>query len=408
MVYLCFANGRNKDEIVKIFEGQIYEIDRLTSTCIDSDDVRKKYKKRFREFKTKYPNAKNGSVRIFGEGVYSENGQRVLYKKHKVAFNHIIKDADFLRWFARQELQKGKNRLIYDTYVLKGIADYHKEITRINQFLNSIKQTDHKNTGLKGGGELFYRFMRALLNCYEEYQKSNDVSEEYQKSNDVLIPSIDEIWKEYLKKLEHARLERKAPGENIVLDDGDEMVGTQRAAEDSIDEENVDAIYYDVPPIYDEPLYGFFVSDSFVRFYSEIFEDDTLVVAYDLPLTNDLKKVNSWQDVASTCYNGNTYVMCLSQFTQRDINIFNNANIVIFYGETDTVSLRSALIRAIENKAEVILISESSDLIDMYSREFKCIITILDGDNKNPTAAKRQLVDVFVGMYQVAKGIQKK
>lgn len=397
MAYLCFADGRDQDKIVKIFEGKIYEIDRLTSTCIDSDDVRRKYEKQLHEFKTKYPDAKNGSVRIFGEGVYSENGQRVLYKKHKVAFEHIIKDTCFLRWFAMQELRKDiKDRLIYDIYVLRGIAQYRKEITRINQFLKTIKQTDRANTGLKGGAENFYRFMRALLNCYEDYRKSNDA------------PSIDDIWKEYLEKLSHTKLEHKAPGENIVLDDGDEMVGVQHAAEASIGEENVDAIYYDVPPIYGEPLYDFFTSDYFAQGYSHIFEDNDLVIAYDLPLTNDIERVNPWQVVASNCYNGTTYVRCLSQFTQSDTNIFNGASVVIFYGEKDTLILRNAIIRAITNKAEVILISESSDLIDMYSREFKSIITILESDNKNNTSAKRQLVDVFIEMYQSAKGIQKK
>lgn len=402
MQYLCFVNGRNQEEIVKIIEGESYEIDRLTCNCVDSEQIRKKYKKQFAEFQSRYPQAKNGAVRIYGDNVYNENGQRVLYKKHKVAFNHIIKDTHFLRWFSRKELQKEKkDRIIFDTYILRGISEFNLEIVRINQFLSSIKRDDKKDSGLTGGGKRYYRFMRALLNAYEEYRQI------YKKS------SIDKIWKEHLARLEKTKLEKEPLGENIILPE--EPQETLEAVEEfsgielpSIDlDEDSYRIYDEEPLVFEEPLYEFFTGDHFERYYSDVFADESLMLVGDFPLTRDAKKIEPWSDVATTCYNGTTFVGCLEQFDMQDVQTFNASSIIIIYGEEDTRYLRTAIVNAIQNKAEVVLISDNPSLLELYAKKFKNIVPIFDNEQDKHLSAKRQLVDFFISQYNAAKGYRK-
>jgi len=249
MMYLCFANGRNRNEVIKIFEGESYEIDRLTSRFIDSNEIRKKYKKAFAEFQKKYPQAGNGSVRIYGDSVISENGQRVLYKKHKVAFNYITQDEKFLRWLGRNELEIPYNqRLIKDNYILYGIANRNRELIRIKEFLADIKRYDREDTCLTGGGKRYYYFLRCLLNRYEEYRALYDK------------PTLDAIWNQHLKKLEADKITlQKEPLEHTLTQEEFDM--GIRHHYSKLDEEreiDPDRVYYDLPAVYADDVYDFF------------------------------------------------------------------------------------------------------------------------------------------------------
>lgn len=398
MEYLCFVNGRNQNELVKIIEGELYEIDRLTTSCIDSDAIRKKYKKQFSEFQTAYPDAKRGAVRIFGDNVYGDNGKRVLYKKHKVAFNEIIKDKQFLRWSSREDLNgKRGNRLIYDTYILKGITEYHLELTRINQFLATIKRDDRNDIGLTGGGKRYYRFVRGLLSRYEEYYK------EFNK------PSIDDIWKEYLSGLEKIKLEKESLGEQIIISPeiDEEELFIERNYEVS-QEPQYDPDLYPEEPVFEEPIYEFFTGDYFERLYGETFAEDDLMMVGDLSLSKDLNKLKPFQEVVDNCYNGKITNANLSSFSRADLETFTNAKIVIVYGEEDNRRLQVILANAIQNQASVVFISDDTSLIAKYAKKFKQIIPILDQEDDKHLSSKKQLVTFFVDQYQNNKGYSKK
>ena len=339
MSYLCFVNGRNQNEIVKIFEGELFEIDRLTTNFINSDAIRKKYKKEFAEFQARYPSAKNGAVRIYGENIFSENGQRVLYKKHKIGFTQITKDVSFLKWFGKCELAKQKkDRIMYDTYRLRGIGEFGRELVCIREVLTELKRYDRKDTNLKGGGKRYYRFLRALLNYYESYRlKFNK-------------PSIDEIWKEHLKQLEKANLERQNEVKDIIPPTNEELADVLTVEHEmrmTFYDEGSSIIYDEEPDkiYYEEPLYEFFTCDYFDRYYSDIFYDDSLMIVGDITVPEDSEQLSPWREVATTCYNGTTVISSLKSFTQSDLNNFNNANIVIIYGEEDNLYLQNLLLK---------------------------------------------------------------
>ena len=80
---------------------------------------------------------------------------------------------------------------------------------------------------------------------------------------------------------------------------------------------------------------------------------------------------------------------------------------ITLIGEEDTEMLRTMAIRALENKAQVILISDDKGLLNAYSKKFKSIVTIYNDPNDN-YAAQKAYVDFFVEQYQNAIGYSKK
>lgn len=411
MEYLCFANGRKKDECIKIFEGEAYEIDRLTSKYIDSDTIREKYAQEFSEFQRKYPNGSKGSVRIYGSSVTNENGWRVLYQKHIVAFKQIIQNERFLRFMAERELKsKRENRIIYDTYVLNGIAYYHKEKVRINQFIASIKREDRKQYGVTGGARRYYRFVRDLLNKYDEYCKHN--------TNAL---TIDQIWKQHLEKVQNASVQRKPIMNNPKvkvepIDDEESIAELLPGFEPDVksvpkieqsNDYDPDDEYLGEQPVYREPLYGFFQNDNFERYFSKIFAENEMMVLGDFSVTHDSENLSPWDRIANTCFNGNVTAVDLEHFSYSDFQTFNNSMFITLIGEEDTSRLQTMVIRALENKAQVVLISDDKELLKAYSKKFKSIVPIYNAPDDN-YAAQKAYVDFFIEQYQNAIGYTKK
>lgn len=381
MVYLSIVNGRNQNELVKLYEGEIYEIDRLTINFISSDDIRKRYKAKLAEFKKKYPHAADGAVRIYGDGVYSENGQRVLYKKHKVAFNHIIKDKHFLRWTSERDLSGRYGRVIKDVYILRGITQFHREITRINQYIKELKRKDKEDTGLTGGSTRYYLFMRALLNRYEEYRKI------YHK------PSIDEIWKEHLRKLDSSKtkLVKKTIKPNSII-------------KEDVSLEEYDHEEFDIKLEYEEPLYEFFTGDYFEQYYGNIFVDDELVILTDTSKIENNQRVASIINATEICYNGIITIGNMKRINAEINDSFNQAQIIIFYVENDSQHLELLLAIAKVNHAKILLVTNDLELLQKYQKRYKNIIPLFDNGE---VKLEKMIADFFAEEYRQARGYHK-
>ena len=72
-----------------------------------------------------------------------------------------------------------------------------------------------------------------------------------------------------------------------------------------------------------------------------------------------------------------------------------------------SVKIKTLIIQALENKAQVILISSDKDLLDIYSKKFKNIIPIYNNPEDNYNA-QRAYVDFFVEQYQNTRGYSKR
>lgn len=398
MEYLCFANGRKKDECVKIYEAEIFMIDRLTSKYADSDEIRKKYAKEFSEFQRLYPNGGKGSVRLYGDSITGENGWKVMYKKHKIAFNYIVNDKKFLRWFASNDLRLYRDkRIIPDTYILNGIAIYNKELTRIKQYIESLKHDDKKKYGITGGGKRYYRFVRDLLIKYDEYCQYN---------KEAL--TVDQIWKQYLNSLQNVKLQKESIAKDIRIKE--EQIEDEPLLSEVIpefDDYEPDHIYLGEEPIYQEPLYDFFQADNFDRYFSNIFVEDAMMVIGDFSVTNDPTHIAPWASIANNCFNGDVIACDAKHFSYNDSSTFDSSKFITLIGEEDTKMLRTLTIRAIENQSQVVLISEDMELLNAYSKRFKSIIPIYNNPENNYEAQKTY-VDFFVDQYQNARGYSKK
>ena len=171
----------------------------------------------------------------------------------------------------------------------------------------------------------------------------------------------------------------------------------------AIYDEDPDRIYYDEKVTYEEPLYEFFTCDYFDRYYSSTFVDDSLMLVGDITVSEDSSKLSPWKEVTTFCYNGTTYTGSLKSFSQADFANFNDANIVIIYGEEDNRYLQTLLLNALQNKAEVIFISENPSLINQYAKKFKSIIPILDSSEDNHLSAKKQLINYFIEQYKISR-----
>ena len=399
MEYLCFANGRKKDECVKILEADEYVIDKMTVGFIDSDAIRRKYAAKFNEFQRLYPNGGKGSVRIFGDSIIGENGHKVLYSKHKEAFKHIIQDEAFLRWVATQDLKGDyKHRTIHDTYTLNGIVIYHRERARIDQYIANLKREDRKQYGIRGGAKRYYKFMKNLLVKYEEYCKYNSKA-----------LTVDQIWKQHLSSLQNIDLQHEPIMDDMhVVNEPIKEEPTLREIIPGFDDEyEPDYEYLGEEPIYKEPLYDFFQSDYFDRYFSNTFADDEMMVLGDFAVTHDPVNISPWASIANTCFNGNVIACDLEHFTYADSQTFNNSKFITLIGEADTRLLKTLIIRALENKAQVILISSDKELLDIYSKKFKNIIPIYNNPEDNYNA-QRAYVDFFVEQYQNTRGYSKR
>ena len=394
MEYLCFANGRKKDECVKIYEGPSFKIDRLTIKYIDSDAIRKKYSKEFADFQNRYPNGGKGSVRIYGDSIKGENGWRVLYQKHRIAFNYIIQDKAFLRWFAEGDLNRhSSKRVIYDTYTLIGIARWKVETTRINQFIERIKRDDRNEFGITGGAKRYYSFMRSLLSEYETYCKT--------KPN---VLTIEQIWRQHLEKTQNATLQSDPIMDKprVKKDPTTTYESELKEVIPSLYEEiDPDRLYIGEEAVNVEPLYAFFQSDYFERYHARTFVDDEMMVLGDFSVSHDPTNISPWTGIANACYNGNVTTADLEHFSYTDSQVFDSSKIITLIGETDTRMLKTMIIRALENKAQVVFISDDRELLNSYSKKFKNIIPIYN-DRDDSYTSQKAYVDFFVEQYRNA------
>ena len=187
MSFLAISNGNSSTDLIKIKEGEVWQIDKYTMTFQNSDEIRTKNAAAYRLFLERYPSGRRGAIRLFKPsshhiGEYHE--WTVLYKKHYVAFAKIIQDVSFMRMLVR------RSNSFFSRYDYHEIT-YHPERLKVhmNRYCQNLKKKDQEETNEKGGGKNFYTFMREVLYQYTEYQKQYPG-----------CPSIDTIYQQVMEE----------------------------------------------------------------------------------------------------------------------------------------------------------------------------------------------------------------
>ena len=209
MAYLCISRNRSSEKTVILQEGEVYEIDQYTTKFFDSDKLREKNKLKTTEYQRAYPDGKNGGIRLFVQKGEEIVEHPVLYKKQLTAVKEIIKNTDFMAYYAqniiRREYARGYEATgtgrRYSTLVLNRIINKRK-VAHTNEYVKHLKEQDNCKTG----GKKYFEFVREVIQHYKAYITAKPY-----------LPSIDEIINEHISKLKNIALQKGDKKEKKVL-----------------------------------------------------------------------------------------------------------------------------------------------------------------------------------------------
>jgi hypothetical protein len=390
MAFLCVSNGRSSTEVTKLLEGELYEIDKYTTRYLNSDQIRDKNVAKLKNFKKNFPEAGNGSIRVFDENIPSENGLTVLYKKHVIAFGEILKNVKFMRFLASEERAKvlaarrGEKSTgsFLPLYELNGILKYNFSAS-INRLLKILKQRDKDKTGKTGGGQSYFSFMRLALRKYNFWQTEN-------KNH----PSIDEMYRKHLEIIESSALKKEPKSGRLVEETLPLYIQEEIPFGIITETDFVDVIGYEEMINPEISPYTFFSSDSFDRSYSDLFDDSHMFILGSSKETDEYKEL---YEISKKCFDGQICCPILGEDASV-YNDFDNSKMNIFYLEEKTRELEAFIARSQVNGASTIIISPNEKILESYREKYKDIETILSSiaDKKQ---MEKDLVESFIRLY---------
>jgi len=216
-----------------LFRADNITMDEYTTKHFESsEEIREKYKTEIDEFLKKnenYLNAiRNKSKKAFNGRIVllqvdSNNiteviEKRVLYKKHLIAFKELCKDRLTMQEFSKL------NKIECNKYKLKSLITPHVQRyinhngtfdikTRVKEMTSEIKRNEND----------FYEVLRLMISAYN-----------IQRQDRKHLPTIDRIYKDYLKEKEQSKNKEKIVEQPVVKT---ETIETK-------DTFNIDGTYY--------------------------------------------------------------------------------------------------------------------------------------------------------------------
>lgn len=390
MAFLCISNGRSSTEIIKLVEGEQYEIDKETLKFFDSDHIREKYKKKLNEFNNRYPWATSASIRIFDENQELENGLIVLYKKHLIAFKEIVRNQEFMKYLCKVEFakeksieEKGKRQTIYiDEYERKGIL-FRSFDSSVDALLRNIRALDKKRDGVSSGGKRYYDFMRYVLLKYDYYIEHHNKN----------LPTVNKIYKDYLSVLENAKLQKETEAKEIaeIMSYEVESSNPQKIITET---DFVDQVGYEEMMNPEMTPYSFFENPHFDKNYYSLLANAHMSILGDSKEKEDYK---DWYYISDRCFTGNICCPALAQGYNL-YNDFDNSHLNIFYCIEKNKEIERNIARSIINKAPTVVISHDIELLELYRKKYQDIKTIHYMENEKEVS-ERELIEMFIKLY---------
>lgn len=390
MFFLCISNGRSSTEVIKLIEGELYEIDKETIKFFDSDHIREKHKRELKAFNETYPDAFSAAIRIFDDEKEIENGLNVLYKKHLIAFKEIIKNEEFMKHLCRFEYAKGKDmertgksqKIYMDKYETGRIL-FNNFNNSIEMLLRNIRAQDKDRDGVKNGGQRYYDFMRYVLNKYNDYINKHNSK----------LPTINDLYKKHLSVLENAKLQKEE--EERVIFEITSYEYEQAKPRDVITETDfIDVKGYQEMLDPEVSPYSFFESPDFDRYYYRFFEDAHVYIMGDCREKEDYY---DWYSISERCFDGDICCPILGKGYDL-INEFDNSTINIFCCNERSRDVERSIVRSTVNKAPTIVISSDIELLELYKQNYPDIKTIHHSVEEKDVS-ERELVEVFIKLY---------
>jgi hypothetical protein len=192
MEELCLVLDEFGLERLVLEKGENFKIDEYTSKNFEnSRQIRAKYKHQIDEYlnKNKYNMALKYDINYKGRIVIVTQAdgnnimKKVLYKKHIVAFNEIIKDKEIMIKFSLYQRGKKNKSLVPDQFHYMIRSPWNKKNSVKTYINNWIKEEKQKQLD-------YYEIIRDMMIVYEK------------ERNKYYLPSIDEIYDLYEKEKE--------------------------------------------------------------------------------------------------------------------------------------------------------------------------------------------------------------
>lgn len=243
MAFLCISLNNSSVDTVHLLDADLLDIDKYTSTRQNAKEIIEEYPEKIEELNNRF-NLENVNsdikVRIF---LPNDKEQFVMYKRHLLAFKMLIRDRDFLRYVA-------------DTNIFsKKIKDLILDDETSSQ-------------------DLFYTFKNVFAEMDEDeyYEIVRKVCEEYinyiEDYSELEIPSIDEVYTDYMEKLREAKLEKTSELLNVS------KISQKKNPFAVFDHPNFNKVYGQAinpgKPIF---VLGSKMGDSFKSEYKEIYDN---------------------------------------------------------------------------------------------------------------------------------------
>lgn len=303
MAFLCISLNNSSVDTVHILDGDILEIDKYTTSHNNAKEIIEEYPEKIDELNNRFNLEHVNSdikVRIF---LPNDKEQFVMYKKHLVAFKMLIRDRDFLRYVADNNIFNKKLKdLILD------------DETSNQELFYALKNTFAEMTE-----DEYYEVVRKI--CEEHLNYIEDYS-------DMDIPSIDEIYKDYIEKLREAKLEKTSELLNV------NKISQKKNPFAVFDHPNFGKVYGQAinssKPIF---VLGCKIEENYKSEYKEIYDNCKKCFSNPVyypfnadvssPLNDEYAKI--YKDALLVIVNGNEYDNDLL----NKINYANNKNIFV-------------------------------------------------------------------------------
>ncbi len=359
MAVLSISNGKNEKESVEIISGEVWKIDKYTTKCEDSYEVRRLNQSQFKKFQLLYPTAGRGSVRLFLPSRWNGESKEwiVFYAKHRIAFTKILCDEDFMDYYVRC----GSRYLT--GYELNVIENYPQHLHHCMElFCYSLLEKDEKENNCKEGGPLYFGFMRDILYQYFKYSKAHNAK------------SIDQLYAEHYSQMHLLS--------SSVLQSRDQIKEENVRDSHAIEEQDPDYAIYDAMDRVENSysrLQEFLSNPNFERYYGDIFNDSYLFILGNAVQEYEQKEIyKKWYSYGERGFDGT--VVCPAIFKNSSyIDKFENATIVFFCVFGSDSELEKMLSLAIMNHSEVIIQLYDASLYPRYSKKYPQATILLAG-----------------------------
>ena len=352
MAFLCISLNNSSVNAVHLLDGELSDIDKYTVKFDTAKAILKEYPEKIDEFNHIYEIDDHSEVDIKIRLFLPNDKERfVMYKKHLVAVKSIIRNRHFLKYaltYEKSLLDKKYRDLILD----KDVTD--SEIRKIlKEVMDNLSEDE------------YYDFIRRI--CYQY----NNYLEDYQ---DRKIPTIDMIYRSYLKHLKEGNLNPK--------------VAPKKKEE--------------TPK---QSPFAVFEHPNFFKKFGNAFDNKKPVFIFGGNITDSTKA--EYVELYNNCkkcfnnpiyypFNANVSLPLTTEFTR----IYDNSIMVIVDGNDFNHDLAEKIMRAANKGITVLILTSDEHLEQIYKENFSKLDTVIIRDYKYGTYnSYKMFADIVAGLY---------